>query len=422
MSYIYAIDYGTSNSLVAGADGRTVFSPVALDPGNSDKTILRSLLYTPARGEWYFGSAAIEKYSESGTDGRFIRSVKRFLPDPGFEATTIHAARMTILDLVAVFLRELRERANQQLERDVDTVILGRPAAFSLDPELDKLAETRLRGAAALAGFKHVELLHEPIAAAFEFRHTLLSEKLCLIADLGGGTSDFTVLRLGKKAFESSDVLAVGGVSIAGDMFDSRIMRSEISPFFGSEVVYKVPLGNVEMTLPKHLINRFCHPADISFLAKRDVMSLLKDVKRWSLSDTDRDKMDNLFAMIEENLGYAVFAAIESAKKELSLAPSAMVSFAHPRFQIEKEISDSVFAASTEEVVAKIMGSMDDTVAAAGVTYRDIDVVCCTGGTAKIPALRGSIAERVGAEKMEQHEHFHSVVRGLAQRAAELAR
>ena len=149
---------------------------------------------------------------------------------------------------------------------DVEFAVIGRPARFAVDSADDKYAQFRLQEAARRAGFKHVEFCPEPIAAACEFRSRLDEPKTVLVADFGGGTSDFTVMRMQRGVYRDSDVLAMGGVSVAGDALDGAIMRHRLAPYFGSDVAYSVPFGANILKMPGHLIERICSPADISVL------------------------------------------------------------------------------------------------------------------------------------------------------------
>ncbi len=417
---MYAIDFGTSNSLLAAADGEHVIPPIPLDPRAGDPSVLKSVLYSPAQSQWYFGAAAVEQYGEHLAEGRLFRSLKRYLPDSGFTGTSVHGKYLNLSELVAVFLRELRTRANTHFDRDVTSVVLGRPVAFSLDGESDELAEKRLRAAATIAGFKDISFCPEPVAAAYEFRHQLTETKTVLIADFGGGTSDYTVLRMGRERFTDKDVLAIGGIPIAGDRFDGSIMKHMIAPHFGTNVTYRMPMGSNDLSLPTHLINKLCAPADISFLSRKDILSLLKDAQKWALGGVDKKRMDRLFLLVEEHLGYKLFKSIEDAKIALSGAPSARFVFDYPGIEVEEELFSSDFRAFSTDLVDRIVQSLDETLLRAGVKASAIDIVCCTGGTARLPALAHELAKRFGEEKLVQHRHFHSVIGGLADRAQAL--
>lgn len=414
---IYAIDFGTSNSLLASADSSGSKPAIALDPHAPDPTVLKSVFYTPEQGLWFYGADAIHQYGEYAAEGRLFRSLKKFLPESSFTGTAIHGKFISVHDLIAVFLREMRRRANEHFQQDVTSVVLGRPAIFGDSSGDEPLAEQRLRKAAGAAGFKNISFCPEPVAAAYEFRHQLTEMKTVFIADFGGGTSDFTVLRMGPERFKDEDILATHGVSIAGDRFDGSIMKNFISPHFGSEVKYRMPKTNGDMHIPLKLLSYLTSPADIGFLSKTDTLNFLKNVQQWSTDASDAKRMDRLFALVEENLGYRLYRSIEKTKIGLSSANEETFSFSHPELQIEQSILSADFERVSQNLVDKITEALDETLKRSGVKAGEVDIVCCTGGTAKLPALNKQLEIRFGAHKLRQHRHFHSVISGLAERA-----
>src|SRR5262245_10220865 len=239
----YAIDFGTTNSLLAAANRDAVHPPIALDPLARDATILRSVLYFPDAARCYYGAEALREYAALGPQGRLIRSIKKHLPSRSFVGTYVDERPMNLEDLIGALLSEMRARANRYFDADVTRVVLGRPARFARDDADDAFAQYRLERAARTAGFTAIDFLPEPIAAAREFRATLSGPKNVLVADFGGGTSDFTVLRMRRERYDRSDVLAIGGVSVAGDAFDAALMRHHVARHFGAEVTYRVPFG-----------------------------------------------------------------------------------------------------------------------------------------------------------------------------------
>ncbi|MCX6124083.1 MAG: Hsp70 family protein [Proteobacteria bacterium] len=414
---VYAIDFGTSNSLLAAADRLGPKSAIPLDPGAADPTVLKSIFYTPEQGTWFFGSDAIEQYGEQAAEGRLFRSLKKFLPESSFTGTAIHGKFLSIHDLIAVFLREMRRRGNEYFQRDVTNVMLGRPALFGDAQGEEPLAEQRLYKAALAAGFKNIAFCPEPVAAAYEFRHQLTELRTVLIADFGGGTSDFTVLRMGPELFTDKDVLATHGISMAGDRFDGAMMRHLIAPHFGSEVTYRMPHTNGDMRIPQRLLNFLSSPADIGFLSRAETMTFLKNAQQWATSPVDAKRMDRLFALVEEHLGYKLYKSIEATKIDLSSHEQALFSFNHPQLDVEQQIIASEFEEVSQVLVDRITAALDETLAKAGLRADEIEIVCCTGGTAKLPALNRELVKRFGAEKLRLHRHFHSVIGGLAERA-----
>jgi hypothetical chaperone protein len=416
---IYAIDFGTSNSLLAAANQTSVFAPAPIDPDAADPTILRSILYFPNAKESFVGREALTKYVENGLEGRLLRSLKRHLPARAFRGTRIDERPVSIEDLVAIPLRTMRLRANAHFGVDVRAAVLGRPARFSADDSDDDFAERRLRDAAGRAGFEHVHFLPEPVAAAQEFRQAMTagSDATVLVCDFGGGTSDFTVLRFGTKAFERSDVLAIGGVPLAGDALDASIMRSTVAKHFGAEVSYRVPLGTNVLSMPKHVTEQLCSPAHLSILRRPDIAEFLRNVRGWSLGNHDREKLDQLTTLVDDALGFQLFEVIEGAKKSLSHATEASITFNYPDIAVEDQVSRQTFDTASEYSIDAILTALDQTVRDAGMVAKDIDIVCCTGGTAKVPRIASEIAARFGAERMRDFKNFHAVVLGLAHHA-----
>lgn len=417
---IYAIDFGTSNSLLAAADEKQVYPPVPLDAKASDPTVLRSLLYFPDMSRCYFGTEAIYQFGENPGRGRLIRSIKKYLPIRSFVGTYIEDRPANLENLISFFLREMRTRANQHFGKDVDKVVLGRPARFAEDDADDRYAEFRLEQAAKLAGFKEIHFCPEPIAAAFDFKAQLTETKTVLVADFGGGTSDFTVIRIGPEAYTPKDVLSIGGVSLAGDALDGAVMRGKLAPHFGADVAYSVPFSSNVLRMPAHLASRLCSAPDIALLARRDTQEFLRNVRKWALSDVDREKLDRLACLVDEQLGFPVFEAIETAKRDLSAGDQAKIFYDHPAIGFDEKISRQNFETFVHDPIERILKSLDDTVRAAQVDYSKIDMVCATGGTARVPLLHQALVERFGEAKIQERNRFHSIVQGLARRAQQL--
>jgi len=414
---IYAIDFGTTNSLVTAATPDGVTPPVPLDPFAKDPTMLRSLLYFPSMKQVFYGAEAVKEFTDRQGVGRLIRSIKRQLPIRSFIGTWIEERPVNLEDIIGFFLAELRKRANAHFGADVDRCVLGRPARFSMDDAEDRFAQFRLGEAAKRAGFKHVEFCPEPVAAAHEFRNRMDEAKIVCVADFGGGTSDYTVMRLSKETFE---VLSIGGVTVAGDALDGSVMRHQVTPHFGSKVEYKVPFGSNVMRMPVHLMEKLCSPADISFLSQNDTLDYFRNVRQWVKNPADKECLDRLFCLVQDQLGFYVFEEIEGCKRRLTDSPRSQIKLDYPGIEVEDEISRPTFDSHTSEKVEQILASLDATVKDAGLKFSDIDIVCCTGGTAKVPVIHQGLVARFGADKVRPHDHFHSVAQGLAYRARQL--
>lgn len=418
---VFAIDYGTSNSLLSVTDGATTGEPLPLDALAPDPTVFRSILFFPHGNACFYGQRAVDEYVEGQGNGRLIRSVKKYLPSESYLGSWIDNRVVRLEDLIGFFLLEMKKRAEAHLDRGATRLVLGRPAKFSDDPVKDKVAEYRLTKAAEIAGFKDITFVPEPLAAAFDLRRRLKETKTVLVVDLGGGTSDFTVIRIGPEPFKESDVLAIGGVSIAGDRVDGDFMQTHVAPYFGSNVRYKVPLGRNVLEMPKSLLDHLCSPADIAQLRKSDHMEFFRSIQSWAPRDEDKKKLDRLFALVEDNLGFKLFEEIDRLKRAFGAGPEAQFNFPEAGIEIEFPIASVDFNSAIARSTDKILQSMDDTLKASQLSPESIDLVYCTGGTSKLAMIQKALARKFPEEKIVKRDYFHSVIQGLTERARELA-
>lgn len=418
---VLAIDYGTSNSLVAATDTTVTTPPLKIDPLAPDPTVFRSVLYFPHGDLCFYGQKAIDEYGERQAEGRLVRSVKKYLPSESFIGSWIDNRMVRLEDLIGYFLLEMRKRACEALGLDVRRALIGRPAKFSDDPVKDKLAEHRLQKAAAFAGFQSVDFLPEPLAAAFELRKSLKETKTVLVVDLGGGTSDFTVIRIGPEAFRASDVLSIGGISVAGDVIDGDFMRASVAPYLGSKVKYRVPMGRNVLEMPRSLLDHICSPADIAQLQRSDYLHFFRSVRDWSVRDEDRENLNRLFTIVEDSQGFSLFESIDQTKRGFGSSDVSHFKFDYPDAEIEFDIVRPDYDAQIGASAEKILAVLDETLKSSGLVSDKIDIVYCTGGTSKLRAIQGGLRRRFAPEKIVGHNYFHSVIEGLAARAAELA-
>ncbi|MDD0854001.1 Hsp70 family protein [Halobacteriovorax sp. GB3] len=409
----YAIDFGTSNSLLSFVEKGESSKLINLE---NNAPVLRSIIFTPSKGEYFFGAEAIDEYQDLGGEGRFFRSLKKFLPEPSFKGTEVFGKRMKIEELIAVFLRELKTRADKETGHQVTNVVLGRPALYSLDLEKDQLAEDRMRSAAELAGFKRIEFCAEPIAAGLSGGKDI-QEKLILVCDFGGGTSDFTLLKVGKDQFSKDDVQGLSGVFVAGDAIDGRVMRNFVSTHFGKDIQYKTPIGNNTLGFPRRLLGKLSNPAHISFLKERDTWEFLKEIEQWTMQGEDQRYISQLFCLVEEDLGYPVYAKIEKSKIELGKNEQSVYQFSHPGIKIEMPISKVQFEESVEGELSDIFKAMEKVFSQSGLEYSNVDQVRITGGTGQMPLIQDYLIKIFGRDKIVMSEAFQSVALGLGKYA-----
>lgn len=419
---IFAIDFGTSNSLLAAAAPGEVFAPAPLDPDAADPSVLRSALYfTRSSDGGRFGTAAVRELVANGFRGRLIRSIKRHLPSRSFTRTRIGDQLVSLEDLIGAFLGAMRERACRHYGADVDRAVLGRPARFSNDPEEDRLAEERLAGAARRAGFREVTFCSEPVAAAYDFAEDLTTPRVVLVADLGGGTSDYTIVRMGARGFAPDDILAVGGVPCAGDAIDGALVRAVVAPHLGSEARYRAPFGANVLDMPNALVELLCSPADLTLLDREKVLRHVGDIRAGLVDPADRPRLDRFVAVVEDGVGFALYDAVEGAKRRLSEAPRTSIDLDYPGAELSVPVSRERLDEVAARPLERIIRSLDEVVGAAGLRPDDIEIVCLTGGTSRMPLVEAALRARLPRAGFRRLRSFHSVVQGLAQRARQIA-
>lgn len=420
MDAIFGIDFGTTNSALSVNRGGKV-EVINVDPFNAIGKTMRTVLYFNEENEIFVGQEAVDQYVNDDAFGRFMQSIKSFLPSKAFESTNVYGKNYTIEDLVAIVLKKIKAIGEDYVGHAVDSVVLGRPVVFSEDAEKDVLAQLRLEKAAKKAGFKEVQFQYEPIAAALTFEETLSrgEEKVVFIGDFGGGTSDFTVIRLrgGNVAnFErKNDVLSLGGVYVGGDSFDSRIMWEKITKYFGRDVKYRAMGKDDWLEMPIGIIRTLCQWHLIPLLREKRTRELIRVIK--GVAD-DRQAVENLESLIADNFGFMLFQTIEKAKCELSSLEHSQIFFRERNLVINEAISRSEFEEINTENIEKIAHCVDDTIAKAGMAANDIDTVFITGGTSYIPCIQNLFVERFGREKLRQMDAFTSVVHGLGASAS----
>jgi hypothetical chaperone protein len=198
-------------------------------------------------------------------------------------------------------------------------------------------------------------------------------------------------------------------------------MKHRIIPHFGANVMYRVPFGSNVLKMPTSLMDKLCSPPDIQLLRKRDTMEFFKNVQSWSLKKADQQKMDNLFSLLENQLGFSVFEEIEGTKRRLSGAAETDFHFSYPGMDLKERVTRPEFDGYVRDRVEAILTTLDGTLSQGQVSADEVDVVVCTGGTAQVPVIYEGLARRFGADKIEHHNSFHGVVEGLRERARELA-
>ena len=414
---VLAIDFGTSNSLVGAVQDGKRIEALPLDPLAENPTLMRTLLYFPNADECYYGTPAIRKFIENEMEGRLFRSFKSHLPNSNYLGTMINQRVLRLENLIGIFLLELKKRSEKILNEQIDQVVLGRPARYSMDDVADGFAVHRMQKAAEFAGFKSIRFVPEPLAAGLEFRRTLTTEKTVLIGDFGGGTSDFTVMKMSPESYQKKDVLGVDGCSLAGDALDSVFMSERLNRTFGAQSKYRLPMSENLLSMPVSLMDRLNKPALIVHLKERENYNFLQELQKCALSTKDKAALARLFILIDDQQAFPFFEEIEKTKRQLSKAKSTLFDFRYPDLETTDTFFASEFAAWSDKIRKTIMAAVDRCLQQAKTNDSEIDLVFLTGGTAHVPFIRQEFETRFGGEKLQGGSFFHSVLSGLIEAA-----
>ena len=412
---ILAIDFGTSHSLVGALHQKKTIEALPIEPDQPDPTLMRSLLYFPHADECYYGSNAITKYAELEMEGRLFRSFKSHLPNKNYIGTIIDNRILTLETMVGLFLLELKKRAEKQLGTNIAKAVIGRPARYSMDPVADEFAIYRMKKAAEFAGFNEIKFVPEPLAAALDFKKQINNEKIILIGDFGGGTSDFTIMKVTQNDFKKEDVLGVEGCPLAGDALDSLFMQKRLNSNFGAHVNYRMPLSENILKMPPSVIDRLNKPSQIVHLKDKETYEFIKEVKKCALTNEDKEKINRLFILIEDQQIFSFFEEIEKTKKQLSTKVTAKFNFQYPDIETVDIFSIAEFQNWAQDFKKSIFDALDRCFIQAQVNYSQIDHVFLTGGTAHVPFIQEEFVSRFGYEKLQTKKFFHSILSGLVE-------
>jgi hypothetical chaperone protein len=427
-------DFGTTNSSVALVDGDSRVQLASFPSGAEQMQSFRSVLYfeqtkLPSgikKVHGFTGPDAIEHYLHAEEKGRLIQSLKSHLPSRTLTGTELFGRRYRLEDLISRMLSDLRKYAERQFNRPVRYAMVGRPVRFvgaETDDDQD-FAVTRLREAFTLAGFEHVDFEMEPVAAAYAYESTLDHDELILIGDFGGGTSDFSLLRVGpevrRRGRTPADLLGNSGVGLAGDVFDARIIRKLVSPALGSNSEAR-SLNKLLPAVPAWIHANLERWHYLSFLRTNNVREILKSARLRAL---EPEKIEALIAIVDDDLGYQLHQSVQQVKFELSKNQCAEFRFREgspiaPTFNLRIPVTRSQFEAWIQEDLQSIETCVDGLLTHAGIHPRAVNRIFLTGGTSFVPAVRRIFSSRFGEDRIRSGNEFTSVAHGLALRAAE---
>ena len=407
------IDFGTTNTVLAFPDGKAAEVQTFVRDGETLDAVRTTLAFrrNPALGGRPVAEAgpwAISDFIESPEETRFLQSFKSFAASGSFTDTAVFTSRYRFEDLMHTYLAKLREHAG--IGAYPKRLAIGRPVTFAGTSPDDALAQRRYAAALGGLGFEHVTYVLEPVAAAYFYAQRLTRDAVILVADLGGGTSDFSILRFKKgKTGISAEALAHTGIGIAGDNFDFRIIDHVVSPRLGKRATY-VSWGK-ELPVPKHYFASFSRWNELCLMRRPEVLRELRELARSSAS---RDQLLSLVDLIEGGVSYELYRAVSRAKAALTEHESVPFRFKLSGVDIAGKISRSNFERWIAPDLEKIGATADAALAKAGLVAKDIDRVFLTGGTSFVPAVRRLFEDRFPAEKIDSGEQLLSIAKGLA--------
>lgn len=419
------IDFGTTNSSIARADEQGRVGLVQFPAAGGLVAAYRSLLYleqTKSKGRSqlhsWSGPEGIERYLAAEPKGRLIQSLKSYLSSRTLTGTEVFGRRQLLEDLVARILADLRQHAEAYFGCPIRAATVGRPVHFvgagcSAD---DQFALARLRDAFSRAGFTHVVFEFEPVAAAYHYASTLSHEELVLIGDFGGGTSDFSLLRLRPNAVQQelqTELLATSGVGLAGDAFDARLVRHLVSPHLGADTLEKSG-DKTLLAVPSWVYRRLEHWHHLSFLRTRAVSEMLRAAR---VRAFEPEKIAALSELIEADLGYQLHQAVQGTKIALSNQDRTQFRFHHHEIDLQASVTRAQFESWIAADLASIEQAVEEVMAASGIKDAAVNRVFLTGGTSLVPAVRRIFERRYGAGCVRTGDEFTSVASGLALRA-----
>ena len=426
MARAVGIDFGTTNSAIAvvdDGDPQLVRFPTRDGETSSFRSILFCEREQGARKlETAAGPRAIERYLEAAEDGRLFQSLKSFLASRLFSQTVVLGSVYRLEALIALILRDLREAAEAQFGPLGDRIVVGRPVHFAnAEDEADEeLALTRLRAAYHNAGFPEVVFEYEPVAAAYFYELRLDHDELILIADFGGGTSDFSLLRVGpslrRGGARRDALLGTGGVAVAGDCFDGKIVRHVVAPRLGMGGHYQSLFGRV-LRVPDWIYTHLQRWNHLSFLKSPRTMQMLYDLRREA---TEPECFDALIHIVQADRGFHLYRSVQAAKLELSAETRGHFSFVDDPVEITRDVERADFDCWIADELGSLESCLDELLGRAGVAEDAVDRVFMTGGSSFVPAVRGLFARRFGEDRIRSGSELTSVATGLALRATEL--
>ncbi len=403
------LDFGTSNSAIGVARGDTA----ELAPLEADSTLIPSAVFFDyeTRGRVLFGNEAVTAYIGQ-TEGRLMRALKTILGSPLIEEETVLGGRkVPLAEVVEIFVRHLKHQAEAFAGQEIAAVVHGRPVRFVDDDDAaDARAQSVLETIARRVGFREVAFVYEPIAAAHHYEQTVGGEELVLVADIGGGTSDFSLIRIGpdrhRRIDRTADILATAGIRVGGTDFDTDLSLDTVMPLLG----LGTRLVDKDLPMPRALFHELATWATINFTYtyknERELAELAADAR-------EPEKVERLLTVVRRRLGHRLAFATEDAKIALSEAEDAVVDLGFLEGRLAAPATRTAFERVLRSKIERLHATARDCIVVAGLKGDAIDTIFFTGGSSRVPAVRQAIARAAPSARAASGSDLMSVAMGL---------
>ncbi len=413
------IDFGTSNSTCAVFNGDSV-ELVPLDNGNP---VLPSALFFSNEGQTFFGEDAINAYID-GEEGRLLRGLKSILGTSLMaERTVVGKRSRTFENILSVYIENLKNKAEHFLNDRLQNIVMGRPVHFhDKNPDADNKSEAILQKIAKTIGFKEIHFQYEPIAAAYAHERNVTRESIALVVDLGGGTSDFTVIRLSPeravKPDRKDDILATAGIRVGGTNFDTCLSLASFMPHLGLGSQYHSDFDKDNLlTMPSKIYHNL---SDWPFIHQAQSQSSIREVKMLLRTSLKPDKVQKLLQLQENKLGHAHLQIVEKSKIALTSTEEYTAHLNSLDFNYIVNTYRATFLKSIQKLINRIYNCLDECVTQSGCSHSDIDLVILTGGSSELPIINDMVREKFPNAQISKDDKFGSVGKGLAYNASQI--
>ncbi len=407
------LDFGTSNSAIGVMrDGAPTLAPV-----EGTATLVPSAVFFDyeTRGRVLFGAQAIDTYIGQ-TEGRLMRALKSILGSPLIdEKTALGYRQVALTEVVEIFIRHLKDKAEAFAGKEINAVVHGRPVRFVDDDNAaDARAESVLKDIAHRVGFKEVSFVYEPIAAAYHYEETANAEEIVLIADIGGGTSDFSVIRIGPerraRPERTDDILANAGERIGGTDFDRFLSLDSVMPLLGmgTQLVPK------NLPMPKSLYFELATWSLINWAYTRKNE---RDVEELAADSRAPEKVERLLKVLQRRLGHRIAFAVEDAKIALSETDTTEIALAFIEVGLSAQATRAGFDKAITGKTYRLTNIALECIRDAGLKPDAVSTIFFTGGSSRVPAVRDAIAAAAPSARIAAGSDFLSVALGLTREA-----